>query len=126
MSITTGSGCVMNFVLSGKKAKGEEKTLCDKTCHDTNLENAIIKILQKSWDGWGVEHIEIKSSSGSRAPFSLDGKVKQFWVDGNTNGKYDGLLKCTNGKWCDLKKIGTKNIDQLCIFYFIIRIFISG
>ena len=101
--------CTMSFVLGGRKSKGGEKTICDKSCPAASLENAIVKIQQKSWDGWGIEEIVIKNALenlGDRAPYSLDGKVKQFWVDGNLNGNYDGLLKCSHGKWCDLKKIG--------------------
>jgi len=105
VSITTDSGCTVDFVLSGKKNRGEETTVCDKTCPDGNLENGIVRIQQKSWDGWGIEHIKIKDIHGTRSSYSLDGKVKQFWVDGNKNGRYDGLSKCTWGKWCDLHKI---------------------
>ena len=107
----------MNFVLSGKKNRGEEITLCDKTCTDGNLENAIVKIQQKSWDGWGIEHIQVKDIHGNRSPYSLDGKVKQFWVDGNKNGNYDGLSKCTWGKWCDLYKIGKNRIYLLHVSF---------
>lgn len=117
VSIATDSGCAVNFVLSGKKNRGEETTVCDKSCPDGNLENAIVKIQQKSWDGWGIEHIKIKDIDGNRSPYSLDGKVMQFWVDGNKNGNYDGLSKCTWGKWCDLYKIGKNRIYLLHVSF---------
>ena len=117
VSVTTDSGCTVDFVLSGKKNRGEETTVCDKTCTDGNLENGIVKIQQKSWDGWGIEHIKIKDIHGTRSSYSLDGKVKQFWVDGNKNGRYDGLSKCTWGKWCDLYKIGKNCIHFFFIFH---------
>merc|ERR1712018_479384 len=37
--------------------------------------------------------------------YSLDGKHASFWIDGNTNGAYDNLPSCTDGKWCLLKMI---------------------
>ena len=136
--IRTDLGCTIHFVLSDKKSTGEEKRVCDFTCYDEYMSNKYgiqykiviskFQIQQESEDSWGVEHIEIEDVKKGetmetwvddrrrwryRSYYSLDGKNKSFWMDGRDTGNYDDLLKCTNGKWCDLHKIG-KDKCQSC------------
>ena len=111
--IRTDTGCTIFFDLSDIKSPGEEKRVCDFTCHDVILK---IQIQQVSEDSWGVEHIEIEDVEPwsprswrwrHRSYYALDGKIKSLWVDGKENGdNHDDLLQCTKGKWCDLHKIG--------------------
>ena len=136
--IRTDFGCTIYFVLSDKKNSGEEKRVCDFTCYDEKMSYQYgipykiyiskIQIQQTSEDSWGVEHIEIVDVKKGetmetwvddrrrwkyRSYYSLDGQSKSFWVDGKDTGNYDNLLKCTNGKWCDLHKI-CKDKCQSC------------
>ena len=111
VSISFDSNCTTNFLLYGKKYKGKEKIVCDISCPDGKLDNGVVKIQQSSKDGWGIEKLEIKDIFGTRYLYSLDEKSKMFWVDGDENGNYEGLPKCTNGKMCDLFKIGKKVVS---------------
>ena len=48
--------------------------------------------------------IQTHPGSSDFIVYSLDRKISQFWVDGNTDS-YGGIPKCDNGEWCALKKV---------------------
>ena len=94
--IRTDTGCTIYFDLSDKKSPGEEKKVCDFTCHDEIMDIVILKIQiqQMSEDSWGVEHIEIEDVEKGRTRsrrwryrsyYSLDGKMKSFSTTGVMN-----------------------------------------
>lgn len=48
--------------------------------------------------------------------YSIDGNHTQFWIDGNTNGVYDNLPRCVDGRWCDLQRIDLEGDIYIYLF----------
>ena len=99
-----GKNCNVTFRLDAEKEKGDRNTICLHSCVQMLLDDFTLKIRpygENANDGWRIELLEINDNR-----YSLDGKVPQFWVDGDKGGDYDSLPLCYGGKWCRLKKIG--------------------
>ena len=95
--------CDITFWIDYEKVKGDRNTICLKSCSKKPHDNYIVKIRtlgENANDGWKIELLEINDSR-----YSLDGKVPQFWIDGDKGGSYDAPL-CFGEEWCELKKIG--------------------
>ena len=109
VTLSNDPNCKILFSLSEDKGKGGSKLECsDVACTSGKDSPQFVRMRQDGTDGWFVEKMQIQTYPGSSdfITYSMNGQTTQFWVDGNSD-TYDGYPACDDGKWCDLKTVGS-------------------
>ena len=106
--------CKIEFLLNETKTKGVAQSKCRNVTCPYVTHPKDVKISQASDDGWSIESLEIQTypESSDYFTYSFDGKITQFWVDGNNDGDYSNPA-CTDGEWCNLMRVdsGGNSLD---------------
>jgi hypothetical protein len=107
VAFSNDANCKIVFSLDENKVKGVTESVCrDVTCPSGRDSPKDVKIRQTSDDGWSIQNMQIQTypASSDFITYSLDGKLTQFWVDGDNDDDPDTPV-CTDGKWCNLMRV---------------------